>query len=658
MKITDIEIKNFRLLEAVPLDLADTVTLIVGRNNSGKTSVVEVFNKFLGSTQSPFKFDDFSINCHQNFKSAYLDYIRYLVLKRRGAEETILQQKELHFKDGIPKIELTINIEHSAKDDLASLSNFIMDLDPTRNDAQVKCIYAAKDPVRFLSTFKAQKKNYDNDIIKFLKKNYRTFYKEKYYSVDSKNPSNVKEVERRTIEHVFQTSFIYAQNQLDDQSLDKSRGLSKGFEDYYKFNNKDNSDVESIEQSLVKVSEELDGKYKDLFKGIFSDLKTFGVNTGTTIPVIEIKSNFDAEKVIRGNTQLFYNHSENLLPEAHNGLGYSKLIFLILKFISFYEEYSKKKPQPNFHILFIEEPEAHLHPQMQYVFIRNIEEFIKSKSNWNVQVIITTHSSHIVSESGFNSIRYFNNSTLPLKVRNLSTFQRNINAKDPLAIKFLTQYMSLKNCDMFFADKVIMVEGTVERILLPKMIIKDAPGLMTQYISIIEVGGAYAHKFKDFLEFIDVKTLIITDIDSIDSKNGNKKCEVSKGDKTSNAILKNWLPKDELISKLTTCRTPRKISGKTRVAYQVAEDTTLPCGRSFEDAFILRNAETLANNTTGLIIPKFFKNRDKAAVITDYYVIAKKLTKLKTDFAFDIILLDTWETPKYIKDGLVWLEKE
>ena len=79
---------------------------------------------------------------------------------------------------------------------------------------------------------------------------------------------------------------------------------------------------------------------------------------------------------------------------------------------------------------------------------------------------------------------------------------------------------------MFFADKIIMVEGTVERLLLPEMIRMDAPNLLSQYISIIEVGGAYALNFKEFLDFINVKTLLITDLDSVKpEKRGTELCK-------------------------------------------------------------------------------------------------------------------------------------
>jgi predicted ATP-dependent endonuclease of OLD family len=70
-----------------------------------------------------------------------------------------------------------------------------------------------------------------------------------------------------------------------------------------------------------------------------------------------------------------------------------------------------------------------------------------------------------------------------------------------------------------------MVEGAVERLVLPTMIkLEAAPGLvLTQsFISVVEVGGAYAHVFKDFLNFLQVPTLIITDLDATDGERKNR----------------------------------------------------------------------------------------------------------------------------------------
>lgn len=114
---------------------------------------------------------------------------------------------------------------------------------------------------------------------------------------------------------------------------------------------------------------------------------------------------------------------------------------------------------------------------------------------------------------------------------------------DIATFRFLKQYMSLNRCDIFFADKVILVEGSTERLLLPLMINKVAMSLNNEYISIIEVGGAYTVKFKELIKFIAVKTLVITDIDSVDPDDNRRACPTNKENaRSSNSTLINWLP--------------------------------------------------------------------------------------------------------------------
>jgi predicted ATP-dependent endonuclease of OLD family len=536
-----------------------------------------------------------------------------------------------------------------------------MDLDPDRRDALIRFQFSVREPEKLFATFERQKDNFNHSVVGFIKKCYGDFYSTRVWAVDSQDNDYAIEIEKLSdLNAVFLSGFIYAQRQLDDQYADNYKRLSKGFESFYKLN-KDikEADIKRIEESLQSVSINLDEQYESLFKSLFTDLSKFGVEQGINLQKLAIRSIFDADKILKGNTHLFYQHgvsADSLLPESYNGLGYSNLIYIILQFISFYEEYDKRKPRPAFQVLFVEEPEAHLHPQMQYIFIKNIKEFIDAKTNWHVQVIITTHSSHIIAESGFDNIRYFDNTAHHLEVKNLSEFRIREDNKDPDGMRFLKQYMALNRCDMFFADKIIMIEGTVERLLLPLMINKVQPSLLTKYVSIIEVGGAYAHLFKDLLCFLNVKTLIITDLDSICSADG-KACKVSLGHKTSNAVLKSWLPQKELLADLQTCSESDKIEGKIRVAYQVLEETANECARSFEDAFLVRNAHILYGSTDGHVLPKLLKQCTEADIRTQAYEIAQKIDS-KTAFAFDLMMLTNWEVPTYIKEGLTWLANE
>jgi len=123
------------------------------------------------------------------------------------------------------------------------------------------------------------------------------------------------------------------------------------------------------------------------------------------------------------------------LPENFNGLGYLNLISIIFEIeIKKYEFKKLKNENPSdINLLFIEEPEAHTHPQMQYVFIKNIKTIVANEISKTIenqlgneftikkdlQTIITTHSSYIVADSDFDSIKYLRIQNKEVKAKNL-----------------------------------------------------------------------------------------------------------------------------------------------------------------------------------------------------------------------------------------------
>lgn len=71
MKIKNARINNFRLLKDIILSFNDKTTVVVGRNNSGKTSLTEIFRRFFSETNSQkFKLEDFSISAIEKFRQA------------------------------------------------------------------------------------------------------------------------------------------------------------------------------------------------------------------------------------------------------------------------------------------------------------------------------------------------------------------------------------------------------------------------------------------------------------------------------------------------------------------------------------------------------------------------------------------------------------
>ena len=116
MHIDKVKIANFRLLADVELALENETTLIVGRNNSGKTSLSEVFHRFLIDQNPKFQIEDFSNASYDRFCNA-------LQAKNAGQDDDEVRAL-------IPSIELRIFFRYDpAQPELGPLSDFVIDLD-------------------------------------------------------------------------------------------------------------------------------------------------------------------------------------------------------------------------------------------------------------------------------------------------------------------------------------------------------------------------------------------------------------------------------------------------------------------------------------------------------------------------------------------------
>ena len=396
--------------------------------------------------------------------------------------------------------------------------------------------------------------------------------------------------------------------------------------------------------------------------------------------------------MLKGNTTVVYKHGdENKLPEHYNGLGYMNLICMIFEIEILIQEFKreKEKKPADINLLFIEEPEAHTHPQMQYVFIKNIKNLLKDGiqredgEKRSLQYIITTHSSHIVADSDFDDVKYLKKvAGNSVEARNLKDLKEEY-ANDSKEYNFLTQYLTISRAEIFFAEKAILIEGDTERMLIPTMMRKidfdeaalyKANGtadpylpLLSQNISIVEVG-AYSQIFDKFIDFLGIKTLIITDLDAVNGD--DKKCRVDNGVNYSNSALsyyfnepslndlKNYVLSDKVFNKVGGSWSVNP-EGKLCVVYQTTENGYN--ARSFEDAFINLNKDFINANKNvfrGLKKKHLFEDGNK-----DAYDLADECIFKKTYFAMDIIFhtdrnFSNWQIPAYIKEGLLWLKKD
>jgi hypothetical protein len=195
----------------------------------------------------------------------------------------------------------------------------------------------------------------------------------------------------------------------------------------------------------------------------------------------------------------------------------------------------------------------------------------------------------------------------------------------------------------------MLVEGTSERLLLPVIIKKleesepDAPKLSSQYMTVMEVGGAYAHIFFELLEFLELRFVVITDLDSV-LIGGGTACVVHEGTATSNACLKAWFSDGDCsLATIMAKNDADKVKGRKRIAFQRPEVVGGPCGRTFEDAFMLANMAlfTITGATTN---EQELNAREQAGKIK------------KSEFALKYAIAETeWNAPGYILDGIKWL---
>jgi len=691
------------LLKEFTLDLEQDLSLVIGKNNSGKTSILTALDKFLNQTdKKAIVFDDFNVDLRKKIEAILL-----------GNES--IESEEDYSPLGI---ELKLYIEYLEADDLSLVSPLIMSLDPDDNNIVVCFEYkiSFSKLVDLKRDYVESADKYENSPSLFIKEKFHEYFGPvQRKSLLSANESEFIDLKKENIslKDILAFEFISAKRSVTNEANNSS--LSQQTSKIYK---KIDESLEQVETSdnfkreLRNTDTKLNRIYKDMFSGVIENVSQFGgLNPSDTD--LTVASTLQHKDLLDGNTTVLYKHDSHELPEHYNGLGYMNLISMIFDIdmrMSRLRRSLKENPAA-INLFFIEEPEAHTHPQMQYVFIKNIKELlskIKKREDgvvMQLQTVITTHSSHITSESDFDDIKYLRRCSDSKGVvsKNLKALESAYSSSNPeedeklkRAFRFLKQYLTLNRAELFFADKAVFIEGDTERILIPAMMKKldqenavseEELPLLSQNISIVEVG-AHAQTFEKFIDFIGVKSLIITDIDSqyIESKVGEGgkevtstvKCKPSdpRADRTSNSSLKFFYGSDDLIY-FKGLDVDNRLLEKVDGSWVISKDGHLLMvyqneeggyhARSFEDAFFSINKSFLGNDPDAFpsLVKKHFK-RYVENTEADPFDFAKDAVDKKPSLAIEILmnskpkedsLFSNWEIPRYIKEGLLWLRQ-
>lgn len=739
MYLHSYKLKNYRRLRDAHIELASDISIFVGANNSGKTSATQAIETFLSGAKDRFSLYDFSSYTW------------------RQLEEIAAQPVEEDAQAALPVVSLDLWFSVAPAD-----LHLVIPLLPSTawqgTKVGIRVELGPRSSAETLSRFRAAKADgeqkaaalpngagdyvpWPQSLCDFLHRELQHEYELRYFVLDEAKFDKGVQADDYTpqplgtdpgggslLNSIVRIDSLSAQRHLADPSSGGGGGraedISRRMSRFYKRHLDQRQDDHEALKALADSERGLDKHLADVFGATLKRLERLGY-PGLNNPRLSIRSALNPASVMTQDARVHYvlgdGANEVVLPDSYNGLGFKNLIYMVVEILDVHERWLADETRPPLHLIFIEEPEAHLHAQLQQVFVRNVLDLLKAEGDGNdafaSQVVITTHSPHILYERGFTPIRYFRRQVAGTEQ---TTTVLNLSAFHETAVEdrnFLVRYLKLTHCDLFFADAAILVEGNVERLLLPLMIEKEARTLRSASLCILEVGGAFGHRFKALLEFLGITTLLITDLDSVElvadvgeaateddeddisefevpadepplqanaedgapappakqTKKGKACLPSVPGAVTSNQSLIQWLPALRTIADLWAVtdadKTRELMAGgaKVRVAYQTQGDVTWNgataalSGRTLEEAFGLENpAWCQAQPQKHLGLKLSGNPADPAALAAGLHKRVKGKGFDKTKFALGVLTAHEgdWQVPAYIKEGLIWLRDE
>lgn len=727
MNIAFVEIQNFRKLKACRVEIAEQETIFVGANNSGKTSAMDALILFLKqSRRKSFATTDFTLSNWTTID----DIGKQWVAASDDNEPDLAVDALLPL---LPTIDVWLTAEEK---DLHRLSHLLPTLDWTPAELLgVRFVLAPKSMEKLYKDFRSSYKsaraaesttNKENSPLclwpstmrNFLDRQLHTQFEVQSYILDPTQcqspdkgvakpqplPADSDPLQKDPFDGLIKIDVITAQRgfsdpKTEDDSHSGFASLSSQLRRYFSkhlnpSDAPDASDIEALE-AIEEAKAVFNEKLKTSFAPAVGELEELNY-PGFSDPRISITSKIDPRDSLDHETAVQFDlpGADSLsLPEKYNGLGYQNLISMVFNLIRFRDEWMRVgkagKEQVTrdvaiepLHVVLVEEPEAHLHVQVQQVFIKKAYKVLRNHtalegSAFNTQLIVSTHSSHIAHELDFSCLRYFRRESATKKgeiptatVMNLSQTFGNHDETS----RFATRYLRTTHCDLFFADAAILVEGSAERMLMPHFVRTKFPKLDQSYISILEIGGAHAHRLKQLLDTLGLLSLVVTDLDSIKpSGTAKARPERGKGYRTGNTTLKEWVPKKETLDELLDLSDDAKQTADklVRVAYQCPitleyKDGEAACEAipyTFEDSLAFTNLKLfrVCAEPVGLL-KKLQVALGKATLEDASSDMFANLGKgSKAEMALELLYLNDpgqVEPPAYISDGLKWLEEK
>jgi len=160
-----------------------------------------------------------------------------------------------------------------------------------------------------------------------------------------------------------------------------------------------------------------------------------------------------------------------------NGLGFNNLIFMAVVLSEL-----AKNPDSSYRGLIVEEPEAHLHPQLQAVLLRYLESIQTTNGEKPIQLFVTSHSPNFASIADLDSLTCLVDTSTGIETFSPRTIRFDKGKREKLK-----RYLDVTRAELFFARSIIFVEGAAELMLVSVFAEKSGFNLREHGVSLISV---------------------------------------------------------------------------------------------------------------------------------------------------------------------------